>query len=139
MAFATALLRGRGDIPYLVQEDDGQQYCAVAPNLPGNVDLPDPGSGATEIGFASFWKETSIAPDSFYPPPIPRDQNGRAIRGADGKFDQDGDLVFQIPSKSDENFSGYYGLVLVDRANPTKILATAWLDDWGPRLDSNEF
>ena len=130
---------GQGDDPFLV-EVEGQRYWSVAPDLPRDVDLPDPRSGATEIGFASFWKEASVAPSSVYPPPIPRDQNGRAIRGADGRFDQDGDLVFQIPSKNEVNNSGYYGLALIDRAEPTaKPLAVAWLDDWGLRLNSNEF
>lgn len=121
------------DTPYLVLANDGQQYWAVAPNIPKDVDLPDDTTKPTEIGFATFWSASSIAHDSAYPPLTQGyDENGR--------LDQDGDLVFQLPATTASNHADFVALVLVDRAkDPTKILATAWFQDWGPKQDPNSF
>lgn len=121
-----------GDTPYTVTSSDGQNYWAVAPNIPGDVDLPDDMTKPSEIGFATFWSVSAIPHDSAYPPLAQEiDANGR--------LDQDGDLVFQLPATTASNSADFVALVLVDRANPTKILATAWFSDWGPQRDPNSF
>ena len=121
-----------GDKPYLVDANDGQRYWAVAPNIPKDVDLPDDMTKPTDIGFATFWGASSIPHDSAYPP---------LTQGydANGRLDQDGDLVFQLPATTASNSLEFVAVVLVDRADPAGILATAWLKDWGPKRDPKSF
>jgi hypothetical protein len=127
------MTKSMGDDPYLVTAPDGQDYWAVAPNLPHDVDLPDPAhrENGMLIGFATFWEGTVIPPNLNYPPLTYNDDAGNPV--------QQGDLVFQLPSHTATNNADALGLALIDRANPTKVLAVAWRNDWGPRRDPQYF
>ena len=128
---ATAAL---GDDPILVDAPDGQRYYAIAPDIPGDVDLPDDPTKPINIGFASKWSASSVPPRSFWPP---------AEQGRDeyGQIDQDGDLVFQLPARTSSNSARLGGLALMDRTDPTKVLAYAEFgpEKWGPKLKPTEF
>jgi hypothetical protein len=119
-----------GDMPFLVEADQ-QHYWAIAPDVPKDVDLPDDRTHTFETGFASFWSTASVAPNSMYPPPTHRDDSGNV--------DQDGDLVFQLPAKNASNNATIGGLALIDRNDPSKVLAFARFADWGPRLAPTDF
>lgn len=118
------------DRPYIV-EAEGQKYWAVAPNIPNDVDLPDDMTHASEIGFATFWSASEIAPDSAYPPLDQVDEHGN--------LDQDGDLVFQLPARTPSNNAEFLGLALMKRSEPTEVLDVAWFEDWGPRTEPTAF
>jgi hypothetical protein len=122
----------QGDAPSLV-EVDGQKYYAIAPDLPKDVDLPTDRTKPAEVGFASFWSEAFIPPNSFWPPSTHRDANGN--------LDQDGDLVFQLPAKTVSNNATVGGLALLDRNDTAKVLAFAPFgpEKWGPRLAPMDF
>lgn len=121
------LTADHNDAPYLVQLQ-GQRYWAVAPNLPHDIDA----TAGAFTGFATFWDSDWIEPNSFYPPPTQRDAAGNAI-------EQQGDLVFQLPSTNNVNNARVAGLALISAGDPTNILAFADYNDWGPRLDPNQF
>lgn len=115
------------DRPFLVQLQ-GQNYWAIAPNLPHDIDSMD----GPVAGFATFWDRAQVGPNSFYPPPTQRDIAGNAI-------EQQGDLVFQLPARNQSNHARFAGLGLFSRSSPTTLLAFADHKDWGPRLNPNQF
>ena len=113
------------DEPYTVQYDN-QTYWAVAPNVPHDIDQ----MVGPVTGFASFWDLDAVPPNSMAPP-LTYWENGRVV--------QQGDLVFQLAARTSTNNADILGLALIDRRDPTRVLALAKFDDWGPRLDSNYF
>ena len=115
-----------GDTPILV-EYKGQKYWAVAPNVPHDIDRVN---GPME-GFATIWDGTKMLPNTMYPPLTYKDEQGRVV--------QQGDLVFQLPAHSDSNNAFFRGLALIRKSNPTDVLAVAEFEDWGPRLNPNDF
>jgi hypothetical protein len=118
----------QGDTPVLV-EFDNQKYWAIPANAPGDVDpivLPD--GGRTWNGFVGSWDAGVIAPGQPYFKPI--------RKGPDGHPVQEGNLVFNVPSDEGNYIKG---LAVVDRENPSHVLAVWSSDKWPPSVDPNEF
>ncbi|BDT94149.1 hypothetical protein IFM12275_41250 [Nocardia sputorum] len=118
----------QGDAPVLV-EFDNQKYWAIPANAPGDVDpivLPD--GGRTWNGFVGSWDAGVIAPGQPYFKPI--------RKGPDGHPVQEGNLVFNVPSDEGNYIKG---LAVVDRENPSHVLAVWSSDKWPPSVDPNEF
>ncbi len=102
---------------------------AVPPNKTGDaveIDLPD--GRYTYDGFATFWDYTSLDPGQTAFKPL--------RFKADGNPFQEGDLVFNVPLNDK---SQVRGLALVDRNDPSKILAVSDASTWPPRSDLNSF
>ncbi len=118
----------QGDHPNVVSRK-GEVLWAVPPNKTGDaveIDLPD--GRYTYDGFATFWDYTSLDPGQTAFKPL--------RFKADGNPFQEGDLVFNVPLNDK---SQVRGLALVDRNDPSKILAVSDASTWPPRSDLNSF
>ncbi|MFF0493944.1 hypothetical protein ACFYTQ_33405 [Nocardia sp. NPDC004068] len=118
-----------GDHPNIVTWK-GEVMWAVPPNAHRDamrIDMPD-GLHYTYDGFATFWEYTTLDAGQTAFKPLRFNADGNPI--------QEGDLVFNVPL--DEN-SRIRGLVLVDRNDPSKILAVSDAGTWPPRSDLNSF
>ncbi|OBA46007.1 hypothetical protein A5789_05850 [Nocardia sp. 852002-51101_SCH5132738] len=119
-----------GDRPVPIKWN-GQDTWAVPPNAPHDavrIDLP--GNMYTYDGFATFWDFTMLAPGETAFKPLRFDDQHHAI--------QEGDLVFNVPL-DDQRASTARALVLVDRNDPTKILASSDTTTWPRPSDLNSF
>ncbi|MGW0358924.1 hypothetical protein ACWDXV_32460 [Nocardia nova] len=118
----------QGDHPNVVSRK-GEVLWAVPPNKTGDavrIDFPD--GSYTYDGFATFWDYTSLDPGqtAFKPLRFKPDRN---------PF-QEGDLVFDVPL---DDKSRVLGLALVDRNDPSRVLAVSDADTWPARSDLNSF
>ncbi|MGV9834271.1 hypothetical protein ACWDUL_08755 [Nocardia niigatensis] len=117
-----------GDHPVQVSWQ-GEKYWAVPPNRPHDaVRIELPNNMFTYDGFATFWDDTLIGPGEAAFKPLRLDDKNKAI--------QEGDLAFNVPLKDG---SGFKGLALVDRNDPTRILAFVDQSAWPARSDPNTF
>lgn len=119
----------QGDHPISVSWN-GQILWAIPPNMNGDaVPMDLPGGLHTWDGFATLkWDFGILGPGqtAFKPLRI----------NADGSPIQEGDLVYDVPS--DEQ-SRLIGLAVVDRNDPTRILAFSDRNVWPPSSDLNSF
>ncbi|QLY30400.1 hypothetical protein H0264_35645 [Nocardia huaxiensis] len=109
---------------------EGQTYWAVPPNAPRDavqIDLPN--NMYTYDGFATSWYDTELGPGQTAFKPLRKDADGRPI--------QEGNLVFNVPVATQD--VGLKGLVLVDRNDPTTVLAFIDKEKWPAPADLNSF
>ncbi|MET9290186.1 hypothetical protein [Nocardia beijingensis] len=118
-----------GDKPVIVTYE-GRKYWAVPPNAPRDaVKIELPGNQYTFDGFATSWYETELAPGQTAYKPLRHGPDGNAV--------QEGNLVFNVPVATQD--VGLKGLAVVDRDDPSRVVAFVDKKDWPAPADLNSF
>lgn len=108
-----------GDQPILVEwsgSGSKQNYWALPPNVYADS---YPTAANVYTGFYTHWEPPVLGPgESFYKP------RPEVLDSAN----QEGNLVFQIPVGSE-----VYGLAVVDKADPTKVIGVSPYSEWMDR------
>ncbi|MGW4844878.1 hypothetical protein [Nocardia brasiliensis] len=116
-----------GDHPSAVIVDD-KLLWAIPPNLTNDAVQVDLLNNTRTYGFATSWDYTILNPGQTAFKPLRFKDDGTPI--------QEGDLVFSVPLNA---VSQVRGLALVDRNDPTMLVAICDSDTWPQRSNLNSF